>query len=150
MSIKWMLGVKSFMVKCGMPIVYTYFNFVSDSEFKDYIKRQFEDLANQSWYTMLNTTSLCDCYMEFKHGLFMGPYLRKLKAKHRIQLSRFRCAPYMSSGVREKEYREHTVNIVRSAITKVKQTNVTWLWSAELFETKRKNSFRNFFTRFQI
>ena len=83
-------------------ILYTYFNFVSDSEFKDYIKRQFEDLANQSWYTMLNTTSLCDCYMEFKHGLFMGPYLRKLKTKHRIQLSQFRCAPYMSSGVRER------------------------------------------------
>ena len=94
---KWMLGVKNIMVNCGIPMADTYINSVNDSEFKKYIRRQCEDLATQSWYTMLNTTSLCDCYMEFKHGLFMESYLRKLKAKHRIQLSRFRCAPYMSS-----------------------------------------------------
>ena len=83
-------------------MVDTYINFVSGSEFKKYIKRQCEDLATQSWYTMFTyTTSLCDCYMEFEHGLFKEPYSRKLKAKHRIQLSRLRCAPYMSSGVRD-------------------------------------------------
>ena len=57
---------------------------------------------------MLNTTSLCDCYREFKHGLFMESYSRKLKAKHRIQLRRFRCAPYMSSRVRERLTGNHS------------------------------------------
>ena len=57
---------------------------------------------------MLNATSLCDCYMEFKHGLFMESYLRKLKAKHRIQLSRFGCAPYMPSTVRERITGNHS------------------------------------------
>ena len=79
-----MLGVKNIMVICGIPMVDTYINFVSDSKFNKVIKRQCEDLAIQSWHTMLNSTPLCDCKMEFNHGLFMEPYLRKLKAKHMI------------------------------------------------------------------
>ena len=100
---KWMLVVKNIMVICGIPMADTYINSVNYTEYKKYIRRQCEDLATQSWYTMFNTTSLCDCYMEFKHGLFMESFLRKLKAKHGIHLSRFRCAPYMSSRVRERE-----------------------------------------------
>ena len=38
-----------------------YVNYISDAEFKKYIKRQCEDLAIQSWNTLLHTTSLCDC-----------------------------------------------------------------------------------------
>ena len=105
---KWLLGVKNIIVNCGIPMVNTYINFVSDYEFKKYIKRKCEDLATQSWYSMLSTNSLCDCYMEFKHGLFLEPYLRKLKAKHRIQLSRFRCAPYISSGVKGRITGNHS------------------------------------------
>ena len=50
----------------------------------------------------LHTTSLCDCYMQFKHRLLLKPYLSKLKGKQRIQLSQFRCAPFTSPRVRER------------------------------------------------
>ena len=60
---EWMLGVKNIMVNCGIPMADTYINSVNDSEFRNYIRQQCEDLATQSWYTMLNTTSLCDRYM---------------------------------------------------------------------------------------
>ena len=45
---KWILGVKNIMINCGIPMVDTYINFVSDSEFKKDIQRQREDLATQS------------------------------------------------------------------------------------------------------
>ena len=35
------------------------------------------DLTIQSWHTMLNSTSLCDCYRGFKHRLLLKPYLQK-------------------------------------------------------------------------
>ena len=41
---KWMLGVKNITVNCGIPVVKTYIKFVSDFEFKKYIKRKCEDL----------------------------------------------------------------------------------------------------------
>ena len=100
--------MKNILVNCGIPMVDTYVNYISDAEFKKYIKRQCEDLAIQSWHTMLHTTSLCDCYMEFKHRLLLEPYLRKLKGKQRIQLSQFRCAPYTSPRVRERITDNHS------------------------------------------
>ena len=80
----------------------TYVNYISDAEFKKYIRRQCEDLLFQSWHTMLHTTSFCDCYMDFKYRLLLEPYLRKLKGKQKIQLSQFRCALYTSPRVIER------------------------------------------------
>ena len=77
-------------------------NYIRDAAFKKYIKRQCEDLATQSWHTMLHSTSLCDCYRGFKHRLLLEPYLQKMKGKQRVQLSQFRCAPYTSPRVTER------------------------------------------------
>ena len=99
---KWILSMKNIMVNCGIPMVDTYENYIRDAEFKKYIKRQNEDLAIQSWHTMLHSTSLCDCYRGFKHQLLLEPYLQKMKGKQRVQLSQFRCAPYTSPRVTER------------------------------------------------
>ena len=99
---KWILSMKNIMVKCGIPMVDTYVNYIRDAELKKYIKQQCEDLAIQSWHTMLHSTSLCDCYRGFKHQLLLEPYLQKMKGKQRVQLSQFRCAPYTSPGVTER------------------------------------------------
>ena len=128
-------------------MVDTYNNFVSDSEFKKYIKRQCEDLATQSWYTMFNTTSLCDCYMELKHGLFKEPYSRKLKAKHRIQLSRLRCAPYMSSGVRDRITGNHSQHC-SFCHKKCKADEYHSVMVCETFRDKREELVPKFFHSF--
>ena len=99
---KWILCVKIIMASCGIPIVDTCLNYIRDAEFKKYIKRQCEDLAIQFWHTMLNSTSLCDCYRAFKHRLLIEPYLQQLKGKQRVQISQFRCAPYTSPRVTER------------------------------------------------
>ena len=143
-----MLGLKSIMVKCGIRMVDTYIDFVSDSEIKKYIKRQCEDLATQFWYTILNTTSLCDCYLEFKRRLFMEPYLRKLNAKHRIQLNRFRCALYMSSGVRDRITGNHSQQC-SFCHEKCKADEYHLVMVCETFRDKRKNLFRIVFISFQ-
>ena len=99
---KWILSVKTIMVSCGIPMIDTYVNYTRDAEFKKYTKRQSEDLAFQSWHTMLHSTSLRDCYRGFKHRLLLEPYLQKIKGKQRVQLSQFRCAPYTSPRVTER------------------------------------------------
>ena len=100
--------VQIVLANCGIPMVDTYVNYISDAEFKMYIKRQCEDLAIQSWLTMLHTTSLRDCYMEFKHWLLLQPYLHKLSGKQKIQISQFRSAPYTSPKVRERITDNHS------------------------------------------
>ena len=51
---------------------------VSDSEFNDFIKTKSQDLAFESWQTMLQTNSLCDNYRLHKHRLEFEPYLETL------------------------------------------------------------------------
>ena len=76
---KWILSVKNIMVSCGIPMVNTYVNYIGDAEFKKYIKRQCEDLAIQSWHTMLHSSSLCACYRGFEHRLLLEAYLQKIE-----------------------------------------------------------------------
>ena len=98
----WILGVKNIMVSFGIRMIDTYVSYIRDAEFKRYIKRQCEDLAIQSWHTMLHSTSLCDCYRGFKHRLLPEPYLQKIKGKQRVQLSQILCTPYNSPRVTER------------------------------------------------
>ena len=90
------------MVSCGIPVVDTYVNYIRDPDFKRYIKRQCEDLAIQSWKTMLHSSSLCDCYRGFKHRLLLELYRQKMNGKQRVQLSQFRCAPYTAPRVTDR------------------------------------------------
>ena len=58
---KWSQGVKNILINCGIPTIENYVNHVNDNEFNNYIKRSCEDLANQSWQTIMRATPLCEC-----------------------------------------------------------------------------------------
>ena len=90
---RWILGVKNILINCGVPLIDNYVSNVGDAEFTRYIARHNEDLALHSWYSMMKTTSICECYTTYKHRLHMEKYLYLLKGRDRISLTQFRCAP---------------------------------------------------------
>ena len=148
---KSILGVKIVLASCGIPMVDTYVNYISDVEFKKYIKRQCEDLAIWSWHTMLHTTSLRDCYMEVKHRLLLEPYLHKLNGKQEIQFSQFRSAPYMSS--RERITDNHSQGCpLCCKQCKADEYHLTMVFDYRFvtLEIKGLNFFQKFITRIQI
>ena len=80
---KWILSVKNIMVSCGIPMVDTlHQNYIRDAEFKKYIKRQCEDLAIQSWHTLLHLISLSDCNRGFNHRIQSSAASRTLSTKN--------------------------------------------------------------------
>ena len=90
---RWFLGVKNILINSGVPLIDNYISDIGDADFNRFITRQCEDLALHSWYTMMKTTSICECYATYKHRLCMEKYLYLLKGKDRISLTQFRCAP---------------------------------------------------------
>ena len=78
---KWLQGVKNILINCGIPTIENYVNYVNDNEFKNYIKRYCEDLAKQSWQTMMRATPICECYSIYKRKAELELYIRKLILK---------------------------------------------------------------------
>ena len=85
--------------------------------------------------------------MEFKHGISMEPYLRKLKSKHRIHLSLFRCAPYMSLGVRERKTGNHSQQC-SFCHKECKADEYNLIMVCETFREKREELIPKFFHSF--
>ena len=72
---RWFLGVKNILINSGVPLIDNYISDIGDADFNRFITRQCEDLALHSWYTMMKTTSICECYATYKHRLCMEKYL---------------------------------------------------------------------------
>ena len=94
--------MKNILLNCGIPTIENYVNYVNDNEFKRYIKRYCEDLAIQSWQTMMRTRPMCECYSIYKKKDELEMYIRKLNFKERIGLTHFRCAPITLPTVKDK------------------------------------------------
>ena len=99
---KWSQGVKNILINCGIPTIGNYVNYVNDNEFNKFIKRYCEDLAIQSWQTMIRTTPMCECYSIYKKKDELEMYIRKLNFKERIGLTHFTCAPITLPTVKDK------------------------------------------------